>query len=175
MESWGRVRRGIPTYTTSEVESLIFLLSYSRVTPFPCTLQYLTSIAVQLLKQGSVNDQVLQMKGLNGFMTHLLPNIEWAEQYFPSFSNVLSRVLKLFKYLQRANVSTHFSFDSSPWQHLFIFPESVDIMGQLEWILSWWVLHSNNGEELDLSRAHTPSHCKWEYIIVVDGISGCGQ
>jgi hypothetical protein len=66
--------------------------------------QYLTSIAVQLLKQGSASDEVLQMKGLNVFMTQLLPSVDWTEQYFPSFNNILSRLFKLFKYLQRANV-----------------------------------------------------------------------
>ena len=67
--------------------------------------QYLTSIAVQLLKQGSTNDEVLQMKGLNVFMTQLLPSVDWTDQYYPSFNNILSRLFKLFKYLQRANVS----------------------------------------------------------------------
>ena len=81
----------------------------------PCSLnilsslisQYLVSIAVQMLKQGSINDAVLQMKGLNLFMTQLLPNIEWTDQYFPSFNSILGRLFKLFKYLQRANVSTN--------------------------------------------------------------------
>ena len=59
---------------------------------------------VQLLKQGSANDEVLQMKGLNSFMTQLLPSVEWTDPYFASFNNILGRLLKLFKYLQRANV-----------------------------------------------------------------------
>ena len=44
------------------------------------------------------------MKGLNVFMTQLLPSVDWTDQYYPSFNNILSRLLKLFKYLQRASV-----------------------------------------------------------------------
>ena len=80
--------------------SLSFFLS-----SLPPLTQYLTSIAVQLLKQGSASDEILQMKGLNVFMTQLLPSVDWTDQYYPSFNNILSRLFKLFKYLQRANVS----------------------------------------------------------------------
>ena len=83
----------------------IFIYSLFLSLLLSLSLQYLTSIAVQLLKQGSANDEVLQMKGLNAFMTQLLPSVDWTDQYYPSFNNILSRLLKLFKYLQRANVS----------------------------------------------------------------------
>ena len=33
-------------------------------------------------------------------MSDLIPNIEWTEAYYNSFSNILTRLLKLFKKLQ---------------------------------------------------------------------------
>ncbi len=61
-------------------------------------------MAIQLLKQGYTNDRyegVLQGRGLTGFMNCIIPNIEWSEPYFSSFQNLLNRLLKFFKYLQK--------------------------------------------------------------------------
>ena len=48
-------------------------------------------------------------KGLNSFMIHCLPNITWTEGYYSSFQNILARLLKLFKHLQKdSNVRDFF-------------------------------------------------------------------
>ena len=64
----------------------------------------LTFVAIQLLKQCYTNDRfegVLQGRGLTGYMTCILPSIDWTEPLFSSFQNLLNRLLKFFKYLQK--------------------------------------------------------------------------
>lgn len=89
-------------------------------------------------------------------MTHLLPAVEWTEQYFASFNNILSRVIKLFKYLQRANVKiscqcelyhtcAHKQRVTSECMTYFSlsFSESAHSLGELEWLLSRLVTHTH--------------------------------
>lgn len=86
-----------------------FCMDFQNAGLFSC-VQVLTFVAIQLLKQGYTNDRyegVLQGRGLTGFMSCILPNIEWSEPLFSSFQNLLNRLLKFFKYLQKeSSVST---------------------------------------------------------------------